>query len=67
MGFARNSRQANCHVRCALLSSDLLQSKGYSDATLMTNRFHFAVQDGPLEEKSSVLGWYQYVVCRELS
>ncbi|KAK4686074.1 hypothetical protein P7C73_g4053, partial [Tremellales sp. Uapishka_1] len=28
------------------------------DATLLTNRFHFAVQDGPLKGKGAIMGWY---------
>ncbi|WVQ93490.1 hypothetical protein IAU59_000564 [Kwoniella sp. CBS 9459] len=31
------------------------------DATLLTNRYHFASRDGPLKEKGEILGWYNLI------
>jgi hypothetical protein len=30
-----------------------------SDGTLLTNRFHFAIQDGPLKGKGGLVGWFK--------
>lgn len=29
-----------------------------SDGTLLTNRYHFAIQDGPLKGKGGLVGWF---------
>ncbi|WVF65856.1 hypothetical protein IAT40_000593 [Kwoniella sp. CBS 6097] len=31
------------------------------DATLLTNRYHFASKEGPLKEKGEILGWYNLI------
>ncbi|OCF38736.1 hypothetical protein I317_07493 [Kwoniella heveanensis CBS 569] len=31
------------------------------DATLLTNRYHFASRDGPLKEKGEIIGWYNLI------
>lgn len=39
----------------------LANADHYSDGTLLTNRFHFAIQDGPLKGKGGLVGWFKYV------
>lgn len=64
MGVSRDQRQEDRHVSPGFIGSagkvaTILDKLTCSDATLLTNRFHFAMREGELRGKGALIGWYK--------
>jgi hypothetical protein len=64
MGVSRDQGQEDRHVSLGSIAPAgkdriILDTLTCSDATLLTNRFHFAMREGELRGKGALIGWYK--------